>query len=443
MTLAATCEQTIQSHRLMTVESTWADEIVFPYYNGLSIPNLAHTVTRLLEDDTHSGGYWGSSPLDPRLWESHRGAVRRVILFISDGLGWQTLQSLMAEDETIAQVMADLQGESGALVPITSIAPSTTAAALPGIWAGAPPAATGMVGTTLFLREFGTLSSMLHYWPEKGRHRPEVLEDWGLDFETFMPLPVLGEALQASGIPTYLLLQKDLFGTGLSRIMHRGVDRVVRHYGYTDLWVSLRDLLAETRRSHCFVAVYWGGVDAISHLHGTITDHSIAEIRRQLVDLRDALLDGTGDGQTLFMFAADHGHTPIPTAVNLSDHPLLSDALRCWPGGESRFAYLYLRSDYRDAVIDYVRQYLGDKIAVLPSAEALQAGLFGPNSATDPHPGGYAPHPEAGARLGDVILVARKGVAIHTRPAHRWSSVSRHGSLTAREMLVPLLLRRM
>lgn len=430
-TLAAAFEQTILAHRPMAVDAAWADEMVFPYYDGLSIRNLAHTAVRLL-DGKAPADFWGSAPLDPRLWEHLWGQAKRVVLFLSDGLGWQLLREIMAEDPATAQIVADLTGEGGSLTPVTSIAPSTTAAALPAIWAGTGAAATGMVGTTVFLREFGTLASLLHYWPETGRHRSEVLEEWGLDFETFMPRLTVGETLAARNIPTYLLLQKDLYGSGLSRLMHRGIRRAARHYGYTDLWIGLRDLLHETRGKRCFVNIYWGAVDAISHLYGTVTEQSIAEVRRQLADLRDTLAaDGVSDGRTLFMLAADHGHTPVPDVVNLSDHPVILDALRCGPGGEGRFAYLYLRHGARPVVVDYVAAHLGDKLAAILPEDALAAGLFGPEP----------PHPETAARLSDLILVAREDVVIVTRPVGPLSSISRHGGLCAREMLVPLLIR--
>jgi hypothetical protein len=375
----------------------------------------------------------GTAPLDARLWERWWGETQRVVLFLTDGLGWRLLQEIIAEDPATAQVVADLRGD-GLLTPITSIAPSTTAAALPCLWTGAAPAATGMAGTTLFLREFGVLASMLHYWPVNGRHRLEVLEDWGLEFETFLPPPTLGEVLGARQIPVYLLLQKDLIGTGLSRIMHRGTQHLVRHFGYTDLWIELRDLLRKTRRKRCFVNIYWGAVDGVSHLYGTATEQSITEVRRQLSDLRDTLLnDGVGDGHTLFMLAADHGHTPVPHYVDLTEYAPLADAMRCGLGGEGRFAYCYLRHDTRAQVIDLIAAHLSDRIAPLIPAEALAAGLFGPEP----------PYAETGARLGDLALLAREGVALGDRPARVSLPASRHGGLSAREMLVPLLLRMM
>jgi hypothetical protein len=430
--LAAEIEATIREHRPMAFDVDWADEIVFPYYDGLSIRNLAHTVTRLLITKPPESGL-GTAPLDARLWERYRGEVRRVVLFLTDGLGWRLLNEIVAEDAVTAQAVADLTGE-GTFTPITSIAPSTTAAALPCLWTGTAPAGTGMVGTRLFLREFGILACMLHYTPVHGRHRSEVLEEWGLDFDTFLPSQTLAEALDESQIPTYLLLETSLFGTGLSRIMHRGVRRATRHFGYNDLWIELRDLLRTTRRNRCFVSVYWSAVDGMSHLHGTATEHTITEIRRQLVDLRDTLTaPKVGDGRTLFMLAADHGHTPVPDYIDLTEHAPIRDALRCGPGGEGRFAHLYLRHDFRQPVIDYVQMRLNHQIAAVKPADALAAGLFGP----------APPYTETAPRLGDLTLIARAGVSVGDASRRPSLPVSRHGGLSDREMLVPLLIRKM
>ncbi len=425
--LAAAFEAQIMDHRLLPVESNWADELVFPNYDGLSIRNLAHTVVRLL-DGKPSTTRLGGSPLDERVWGQLWGQAKRIVLFVSDGMGWRLLQEIIAADPATAQIVADLTGD-GTLTPITSIAPSTTAAALPCIWTGAGPIATGMAGTRLFLREFSVLANMLHYTPMAGRHRTDVLEEWGLDFSTFIPISTLGEELALRRIESYAVLQKDLFGSGLSKLMHRGITGAVRHYGYTDLWVTLRELLRGTRGKRCFINVYWSGVDGSSHLYGTVTEQSVTEIRRQLADLRDVMLsDGVADGRTLLMLAADHGHSPVANVVDMSAHPVLLDALRCGMGGDSRFTHLYLRDGMRERVMAYVESHFADSIVALDTAEAIRAGLFG----SDPC------YPEAVARLGDVTLIAREGTLISTKSTP--GSLSRHAGLSAREMLVPLLM---
>jgi hypothetical protein len=247
-----------------------------------------------------------------------------------------------------------------------------------------------------------------------------------------MPVVTLGQLLAARSIPSYVLLQQSLFGSGLSRIMHRGVRHVVRHFGYTDMWISLRDLLRQTRGDRCFVNIYWGAVDGVSHLYGTVSEQSITEIRRQLGDLRDTLAaDGIADGRTLFLFAADHGHTPVQEFINLADHAPMCQALRCGLGGEGRLAYCYLRHDFRQQVIEYLCAALSDQMTYVIPSDALGAGLFGSE----------VPYAETAARLGDLTLIARGGIHVGDRPLRAPSSASRHGGLTDREMLVPLLMR--
>jgi hypothetical protein len=430
MTLAETLELTILDHRLMDLSTDWADEILFPYYEGLSIRNLAHTVMRLLDKKPPQGRI-GTAPLDLRLWQPWYEQAKRVVLFVSDGVGWRLLQEAIERDPELAQIVADLTGD-GHLVPITSVTPSTTAAALPSIWTGASPSATGMVGTTLFLREFGVLADMLYYRPVMGRHRNEVLEDWGLDFDTFVPVETLGEVLSTRRITSYLLLQNSLFGSGLSRLMHRGIQKAVRHASYTDLWIGLRDLLRSTRNEKCFISVYWSAMDAISHMHGTVSEQSITEIRRELGDLRDILLtDGAGDGRTVFMFTADHGHMPVPKYLDLSQQAALVETLRCGMGGEGRLGYLYLRHDFRSQAMEVLNATFPDQLVPFMPEEALRCGLFGPE----------APQRETAARIGDLGILVRENIAVGDRPLPGYRSISRHGGMSDREMLVPLLIR--
>jgi hypothetical protein len=76
MSLAAALEQTILDHRPLPLTCPWADEIVFPSYDGLSIRNLAHTVVRLLVTTPTTNGL-GAVPLDARhagTWWERSGA---------------------------------------------------------------------------------------------------------------------------------------------------------------------------------------------------------------------------------------------------------------------------------------------------------------------------------------------------------------------------------
>jgi hypothetical protein len=68
---------------------------------------------------------------------SEVGEASRVLLLVLDGLGWRQLQARSDR----APVMTSLLGG-----PITTVAPSTTAAALTSISTGVPPGEHGVVG---------------------------------------------------------------------------------------------------------------------------------------------------------------------------------------------------------------------------------------------------------------------------------------------------------
>ena len=82
-------------------------------------------------------------------------------------------------------------------------------------------------------------------------------------------------------------------------------------------------------------------------------------------------------------------------------------------------------------ILAYVQENLSHAFVALPSAAALAAGLFGPQ----PHA------PTAPERIGDVILLARKGAALLNKLDDQRARqfVGWHGSLEADEMVVPWL----
>jgi hypothetical protein len=130
---------------------------------------------------------------------------------------------------------------------------------------------------------------------------------------------------------------------------------------------------------------------------------------------------------------ADHGQIDLdPTQMM----PLnaLNGAAGGWrhsPTGERRAIGLALTQAEGRAEL---RSLVGERGIVLPVAEAVQAGLYGPPPV----------HPELAERIGDTLLLARDRAAFPYRASRDGGELMRgsHGSLTADEMLVPLLAQR-
>ena len=99
-------------------------------------------------------------------------------------------------------------------------------------------------------------------------------------------------------------------------------------------------------------------------------------------------------------------------------------------GGEARFRHLYCRSGAVDDVAATWRSVLGDRADVLTREEAIGRGWFG------------AVEPLVMPRLGDVVVACRGDHAVisTTDFAYESTLIGLHGSLTADEMLIPLLV---
>ncbi|WP_174242855.1 alkaline phosphatase family protein [Escherichia coli] len=381
--------------------------------------NLAATIPALF-------GLTVNPPLDLAIWGGAMPDVNRVVLFVTDGLGYKWLREMIAEDDAFAAVIADLNGGRAPL-PMTSVAPSTTSVALPTLWTAAQPGLHGVTGRFMYMREVSTVVDVLFYRTATGMHGE--LESLFLEPEDFLPVATLSEQLSTLGVPTHLLLAKDLMGTGLSRMLHRGVAQRHTHIGYTDLWLRLSDVLQTTARKRCYISVYWEMVDSLSHAYGAHNDYLRAEIKNQMTALRDTLAKAAPrDGRTLVLIAADHGHYPIPQLVDIAADPDLFDAVRGMPSGDHRLSYWLLREGTKSRVTDVLDARYSHVLAWAEPQTVIDSGVFGAGL-----------HPELLHRLGDLVVFPREGVRIGYRVTHRESRGSHHGGLSDWEMLAPLL----
>lgn len=360
------------------------DEPVLPDHAGGCITNIVPAL--LNPEDT------------PPAWlpEPVRDAPQ-VVLLVLDGLGWEQLQ----ERRAIAPTLAGLTGG-----PITSIAPSTTAAALTSISTGLPPGRHGVVGYRVAVGE--EILNVLRWTTAAGDARKRISP------HEFQPEPVF-----RSERPP-VVTRTDFRGSGFTEA-HLAGTRQVGYRVTSTMVVEVRRLL---RAGEPFVYAYYEGIDKVAHEYG-LGEHYDAELAfadRLVAELLDAL-----PADARLILTADHGEVHVAeNTVNLAG-ALTPHLAR--QSGEARFRWLHARPGRATPLLDAAREHHGDQAWVRSRDEVVGEEWFGPKL-TD----------AALTRLGDVALVARGDVAFldanDTGPLHL---IGRHGSLTAAEMLVPLL----
>lgn len=416
----------IHNHRLEGLET--GEELVHPYYQGLSLLNIPSSLCRWLGAPDLT-----AMPLLPQLVSFFgEGTARRIILVVVDGLGLQQLQGWLADHPDLAWGRLLRQG---LLTPLTSIVPSTTAAALTTLWTGRSPVEHGLVGYELWLKEYGMVANMIRQSPmsfDSSRSAPGSLSFAGFQPESALPWPTLGTHLAAHGIKSYAFQHSAIARSGLSRMYFRDV-QIQPFSSASELWINLRTLLEQSPSERLFSWVYWSDVDLLSHLYGPKSEQVRAEfhhLSRAIEELFLEKLSEQARQDTLLILAADHGliHTPFNPHYNLAGHPNLLRRLHIQPTGENRLFYLHPRPGQLEAVREYIQRTWPRFFRLLDPGYAAAVGIFGPGE----------PHPDLSDRIGEVLGIAQQ-------QAYLWWSLKedvlrgRHGGMSAQEMVVPFL----
>ncbi len=381
-----------------------ATEMVRPRYGGGSLADLLPSVLAVL-------GVPGATDL-LGLGASLDG-VRRIAVVLVDGLG----HHLLPVAATVAPTLADaLAGRLGNLATITTGFPSTTPTSLASLGTGAPPGAHGLLGFTVNVP--GTARVLNHI-------------DWAGDPDPlrWQPLATQFDRAAAAGITATVVSRASFAGSGLTVSAYRGAR--YRPAADTDELVT-QVSTALAGAVPALVYAYHPDLDRTGHYYGV--DSPQWRSAASDVDTMLAQLAGSLPPDAALLVTADHGQLDVPPEYrfDLDADPRLRAGVRV-VAGEPRTRYLHTEPGAAPEVIAAWRAVLGDAAWVAAREEAVAAGWFGPV-------------PEAHlARVGDVVVACHDRYAVfatRTEPPVVASLIAFHGSYTAVEMLVPLLVVR-
>ena len=342
--------------------------------------------------------------LMPALLDLDRGALPAEfghgprVLLVLDGLGWHQFQDHRA-------LMPTLGGFEGG--PITTVAPSTTAAALTSITTALPPGEHGIVGYRMVIDDevFNSLR-----WGTAARADaratvpPSMLQPYD---------PFLGQR------PT-VVTRAEFRRSGFTDAHLRGGKLV----GYRTPAVLVHEVARLIADGDEYVYAYYDGVDKVAHEYGLGSAYraELAFADRLVADLLAALPSGT-----TVMVSADHGQVACGT-TETELHPEVRAATQ-FLSGEARFRWMHAKGSVADLAAA-AEEYHGHDAWVRTVDQMLDEHWFGPQGITE----------EIRARLGDVALLPFADTAFSDpNDTGPFELIGRHGSMTAAEMYVPCL----
>lgn len=334
-----------------------------------------------------------------------------AIVVLVDGLGASALRSRAGHARFLATRLAKND-------VIEGVFPATTASAIATLTTGSAPGQHGMVGYSVLDPAGDRLVNQLKGWDDAMRP-----ESWQLRRTLF-------EQAQDAGVPSFVIGTSRYANSGLTHAVLRGA-KYVSADTLDERFAAARAITDSTERA--VIYLYVAELDMAAHARGWESDKWLGELEKL-----DAAISRFAAGlrkSVGMLVTADHGIVDVPPEKHIlyDTVPQLIAGVR-HVGGEPRCLQLYLEPGLPASAADELaanwRTIEGDRVWVSTRAEAIAEGIFGEVD------------PRAEARIGDVIVAARKLVAYYdsrdiTRAGR--NMVGQHGSLTDDEMRIPLV----
>lgn len=398
-----------------------------PDYDGGGLANVPATVLAVL-----GLGSDGDLPPLRALDSALTDGVRQVVVVLADGLGVGQLERLCERGDTpfLASLLGRARdGDHAQHFEVTSVFPSTTAAAITTLNTGRTPQEHGNLAYFVWLEEFRQVTQMLR-WGRATHKRGSYFDDRSLDPSKYVLVRSIHRQIKERGGLSYLI-EPELFRHGAMTRMHGSEAEYLGYVLPSTMGVRIGQLLDQRpwAGAPAYVYAYWAGIDTSAHLYGPQSPEHSSEAA-----LFDRAMENAfgrrSAGDTLAILTADHGHAECDPLklIDLEGDAELRAMLRVPVAGEPRLAFLH--TDRPAEVRAHLERRWPGMFTCFDTAEAIAEGLFGRGDPT-----------VARRRIGElcamvdgdraVTLVRVDGKTVHLR--------GNHGGMTPDEMRVPVI----
>ena len=368
------------------------DEFVAPAYGRRSLADVVPAIAHAL----NLGGL--ATPTELELPDASA-----YVVFLVDGLGANVLRRYAHAAPYLSSLLTE---------PGTAGVPSTTATSLTSFGTGLAPGSHGLVGYTSRIPGTDRLLNALQWSKDVDPH------EWQPNRTTF-------QSLREAGTPVAVINKREYAGSGLTEAAHRGAEFI----GADKVGERIAAASIASAERGSITYLYDGDLDWTGHRHGVASSPWLQQL--SIIDAEAEQLRESLPPSVKLLIVADHGMIDCgpEDRTDIDALPGLRDGVALL-GGEARFRHLYCHSGAVDDVVATWRETLGEKADVLTREEAITAGWFGPVV------------PQVLPRLGDIVVASRGTYAVMSSVSFPYETtlVGLHGSLTADEMLIPILL---
>jgi Type I phosphodiesterase / nucleotide pyrophosphatase len=419
-------DETIESE---LISRRFGREFIVPSYHDYCLSNVPGTILSLF-------GVKTDRVLSTECMDSiEREDIQTVVLLVVDGLGYDMWLQRSSDDAFFGRMT-----EKGLVFPLTSVFPSTTAAALTTVYTGLTPQEHGLPEWNVYMKELDAIIATLPFTAmgEGGRDGllrttdPQIL---------FSGTPIF-HTLREAGIISRALLKEGIARSAYTRTALRGAE-VVPYSSLSDMAVKLRKSIEEVKEK-MLVYAYWDGIDAVGHMYGPASEKCAAELTAFSHVLKEELLgklSRESASRTLFIVTADHGQIGVSPdeTIYLNTFGRVVSSFKTGSAGKPilptwspRDVALYIDDEKLDHVLDYLSKSLSDRAVVMKTQDAIKKGLFGLGS----------PSKRFLDRAGNLLILPRGNGTIwyEHKEGRKFDLLGMHGGLTEKELMIPFAI---
>jgi predicted AlkP superfamily pyrophosphatase or phosphodiesterase len=336
---------------------------------------------------------------------------KNVVLIVLDGMGTDMLERNLSKGDFLRQKFVQ---------NLTSVYPSTTAAAMTSYYSGVAPNEHGWLGWSLFFKEFCRCVDVYT----------------NLDSYTKQPIAIHNAAEFVMPFETiYADIAKSIIGDvqpftiSQSKVKIAEKGNIHKTADNFDRVCELIDKICATEQN-TFTYVQWCSPDDTAHRTGCYSEETKAKLREISTKLGWLSVNLT---DTLIIISADHGMIDISDEILIDRIPELNECLIMPPFVESRAMSFFVKSDKKT---DFERSFsnlLGHDFILIPRRDVFAKNLLGTGKT----------HPKTYDFVGDYLACAISDIGLRYRTLNtkpKTMNKANHGGLTEQEMTVPLII---
>lgn len=405
------------------------NEYIYPRYGGESLLNVPSTILSL----------FGLPPIKKTLpgnYFQNALNAEKIILLLVDGLG-DNLFRKEALKFTFFKNIADM----GFYRPITTVFPSTTAAAITTLNSGLSPLEHGLPEWFVYFEELDCVIQTLPFVPVVSADLKKMVSPpEGLLFDQ----KTIYETLKEENISSFVFLH-EFYSGPYNKATTKGAT-VVTYKTPLELIAKLKKTIQEVPgKIYCFV--YFAEIDSAEHTYGPQSAEVVAELSIISSILQNEFVEKIETKlaeKVAILLTADHGQVPVnpkktiyldKVAGFVKNLKVSPQGNMIPPSGSARDVFVHAKTNKIESQFKLLTENLKRRAQVLKMEDVVNQGLFGTGKM----------HPKFLSRVGNILILPNDYNTVWYRftPDTKFNLLGYHGGLSREEMMIPFICARL